>query len=78
MFGTIATKSRGVSIPAALIVSAVKAVTVTGTLCRVSSRLRAVTTISVSSLVWAGAGVAMIAAIIAVAAASHLYLEVLI
>ncbi len=60
MFGTIATKSRGDSIPAALIVCSVKASMVTGTLCSDSSRFRAVTTISLSSFDCAGAGAATI------------------
>ena len=84
MFGTIATKSRGDSMPADLIVCSVKASTVTGTLCSDSSRLRAVTTISCISPVAAGAavcarvGTAAIIAITDVNAAIHLPRRILI
>jgi len=52
MFGTIATKSRGDSIPAASIACWVKTFSVTGTFWIVSSRLRAVTTTSSSVVAW--------------------------
>ncbi len=52
MFGTIATKSRGDSIPAASIACWVKTFSVTGTFWIVSSRLRAVTTTSSSAVAW--------------------------
>jgi len=48
MFGTMATKSRGFSIPADWICCAVKTLTVIGTFWNDSSRRRAVTTTSSS------------------------------